>query len=261
MDTLIVIPARWASSRFPGKPLADILGKPMIQRVYEQASLAHCTNHVVVATDDLRIANAVKKFGGNFLMTSPSHPSGTDRVVEVAEKIKAKIYINVQGDEPLINPEDIDCLAEALHSDTSSEITTLCYKISYEEALNPNNVKLIMTHTGQVLYFSRNPIPYSVNAPQKRDYLKHIGIYAYRASLLDRYKNLPKSDLEASERLEQLRLLQADIPIRSLCTKRTGPSVDTPENLKEVIRILSKQQAEGPMIPSKKTEIRLKAGA
>jgi 3-deoxy-D-manno-octulosonate 8-phosphate phosphatase (KDO 8-P phosphatase) len=246
MQIIIVIPARYQSSRFPGKPLADILGKPMIQHVYERACLATCTDRVIVATDDQRIADAVKGFGGEVMMTSPHHPSGTDRVVEVAQRVAADIYINVQGDEPLIRPADIDFLAEDLVKDPSCDVTTLCHPISIKEALDPNTVKLIRSHRGNALYFSRNPIPYiSEHAGLSNVYFKHVGVYAYRAAVLARYQQLPDSDLEKWERLEQLRLLQADFTIKTVQTYATGPGVDTPNCLKRVIEIMAREQTYG----------------
>ena len=240
MRILIVIPARYNSSRFPGKPLADIHGKPMIQHVYERSLQASCTGHVVVATDDQRIADAVAGFGGEGMMTSPDHPSGTDRVVEVSYSIEADIYINVQGDEPMIRPDDIDRLAQAMIDDPSFEVGTLYHHIPTEEALDANKVKMIVSHTGKVLYFSRGLIPYASHSGGPPEYLKHIGIYGYRRSVLKKYNHLPLSDLENRERLEQLRLLQSDIPIRAIRTSRTGPGVDTPACLETVKKMMAR---------------------
>jgi 3-deoxy-manno-octulosonate cytidylyltransferase (CMP-KDO synthetase) len=249
MKIIIVIPARYQSSRFPGKPLADILGKSMIQHVYERSCLATCTDRVIVATDDQRIAGVVHGFGGEVMMTSPDHPSGTDRVVEVAKRVPADIYINVQGDEPLIRPADIDRLADALINDTSCDVATLCHPISVKEALDLNSVKLITSHSGRAIYFSRYPIPYiSENLDIGNVYFKHIGVYGYRADVLARYKQLPESDLEQWERLEQLRLLQADIAIKAVRTHPTGPGVDTPACLKRVVEIMAREQQYGPAL-------------
>jgi 3-deoxy-manno-octulosonate cytidylyltransferase (CMP-KDO synthetase) len=241
MTVLIVIPARYNSSRFPGKPLVDIHGKPMIQHVYERSCLANCTDSVLVATDDLRIAKTVKGFGGDVIMTSPEHPSGTDRVVEVSHSIKADIYINVQGDEPLIRPEDIDLLARTMKNDRSCQVGTLCHPIPVAEALDANTVKLILSHSGNVLYFSRLPIPYVTNSGYQPEYLKHIGIYGYRSEVLVKYKDLPRSNLENLERLEQLRLLESDYSIKAVKTSRTGPGVDTPACLEKVKRIMARE--------------------
>lgn len=240
MKIVIVIPARYQSSRFPGKPLADIHGKPMIQHVYERSCQAGCSDRVVVATDDRRIADAVTGFGGEVIMTASDHPSGTDRVVEVSRLIRADIYINVQGDEPLIRPDDIDLLAQSMVADPSCQVGTLCHQIPIQEALDANTVKMIVSHTGSVLYFSRGLIPYSSNSAYPPEYIKHIGIYAYRAGILAKYNTLPLSALENRERLEQLRLLEADLPIKAVRTTRTGPGVDTPACLEKVKRIIAR---------------------
>ncbi len=249
MKIVIVIPARYQSSRFPGKPLANILGKPMIQHVYERSCLATCASRILVATDDRRIADVVEGFGGEVMMTDPDHPSGTDRVVEVARRIPADIYVNVQGDEPLIRPADIDRLAHALVHCGSVDVATLCHPISVKEALDLNTVKLIKSHNDNALYFSRNPIPYvSEQTKVANVYWKHIGVYAYRSKLLSRYNELPESDLEQWECLEQLRLLQADIAIKAVPTHPTGPGVDTPACLKRVIEIMAREQTYGPTL-------------
>lgn len=241
MLILIVIPSRYNSSRFPGKSLADIHGKPMIQHVYERACQAGCSDRVVVATDDRRIADKVAGFGGEVMMTAPDHPSGTDRVVEVSQRIRADIYINVQGDEPLIRPDDINLLARTMVDDPSCQVGTLCHPIAIEEAMNTNTVKMIVSHTGSVLYFSRGLIPYISGTAYQPEYLKHIGIYAFRAEVLAKYMLLPSSDLENREKLEQLRLLQSDIPIKAVRTSRTGPGVDTPACLERVKKIMARE--------------------
>lgn len=244
MKIVIVIPARYQSSRFPGKPLADIHGKPMIQHVYERSCQAGCSDRVVVATDDRRIADAVTGFGGEVIMTASDHPSGTDRVVEVSRLIRADIYINVQGDEPLIRPDDIDLLAQSMVADPSCQVGTLCHQIPIQEALDANTVKMIVSHTGSVLYFSRGLIPYSSNSAYPPEYIKHIGIYAYRARVLAKYNTLPLSALENRERLEQLRLLEADLPIKAVRTTRNGPGVDTPACLEKVKRIMAREYSK-----------------
>lgn len=156
----LVIPARYGSSRLPGKPLADLLGKPMIQWVYEKAQQVPSAQTVVVATDDERIVNAVRAFGGNVVITSPHHPSGTDRLVEVMGQVEADVYINLQGDEPLVRPTDLEQLAQGMLSDPSVDVGTLYHSIDDEEAQNPNAVKVVLGHAGNALYFSRSPIPY-----------------------------------------------------------------------------------------------------
>ncbi len=216
----------------------------MIQHVYERSRKARCTDHVLVATDDQRIADAVVGFGGEVMMTSPDHPSGTDRVAEVSFSIEADIYINVQGDEPMIRPADIDKLAQAMIEDPSSAVGTLCHPIPLEEALDANKVKMTISHTGKVLYFSRGLIPYVAHSACQPEYLKHIGIYGYRRNVLRKYNLLPMSDLENGERLEQLRLLQSDVPIRAIRTSRTGPGVDTPACLERVRKLMARDCRE-----------------
>ncbi|MGE8458267.1 MAG: 3-deoxy-manno-octulosonate cytidylyltransferase, partial [Pseudomonas alloputida] len=186
----IVIPARYGSTRLPGKPLAEIAGKPMIQHVYERALLVPNAQIVVVATDDERIAQAVRSFGGNCVMTSPNHPSGTDRLSEVMAEIDADIYINLQGDEPLVRPTDIEKLAEGMLADKSVSIGTLCHTIDSAEASNPNTVKVVLATNGNALYFSRSPIPFPRES-EAATYLKHVGVYAYRRKVLAEYKSLP----------------------------------------------------------------------
>jgi 3-deoxy-D-manno-octulosonate cytidylyltransferase len=239
MRILIVIPSRYGSSRFPGKPLADIHGKPMVQHVYERSCQSRCAHDVIVATDDLRIAHAVAGFGGKSIMTAIEHVSGTDRVVEVARRIKADIYINVQGDEPLIRPGDIDLLAQTMIDDPDCAVGTLCYPISIQEALDANTVKMIVSRTGNVLYFSRGLIPYISNSSYSSNYLRHIGIYGYRADVLEKFNSLPVSALENREKLEQLRLLESDIPIKAVRTSPAGPGVDTPACLERVRKIMA----------------------
>jgi 3-deoxy-manno-octulosonate cytidylyltransferase (CMP-KDO synthetase) len=244
MKVLIVIPARYRSSRFPGKPLADIHGKTMIQHVYEKARMARKASRVIVATDDLRIFSVVRNFGGEVIMTSPDHLNGTDRVIEVAEKIKGDIFINVQGDEPLIRPEDIDTLIEKMLVNKNCKVTTLCHAVSEEEAQNPNVVKVIRSGAGKALYFSRRLIPYVRENDTQTKYLKHIGIYGYTAEILAEYKKLPYSHLEHLEKLEQLRLIEAGITIDIMETDRVAQGVDTPEDLEIVKQLITNQLDE-----------------
>lgn len=238
MKTYIVIPARYRSSRFPGKPLADLAGKPMIQHVYDRCSLSQKASRVIVATDDLRIFNTVKKFGGEVVMTSQEHQTGTDRVVEVAEKYSADIFINVQGDEPLIRPEEIDLLIDRMVAHPTCMVATLCHSVLEQDALNPNVVKVIRSVCGQALYFSRQPIPYNSENDPNFKYLKHVGVYGYRCQVLSEYKKLPYSHLEHAEKLEQLRLMEAGIPIDVLETDWTGQGVDTPDDLEIVKKLM-----------------------
>lgn len=241
----IVIPARYGSTRLPGKPLADILGKPMVQHVYERACQVPGVHAVLVATDDARVAAAVGEFGGECVMTSPDHPSGTDRLAEVMGKVDADIYINLQGDEPLVRPEDIAKLSAGMLQDASVQVGTLCHAIDADEAINPNSVKAVLAANGDALYFSRSPIPY----PRDEDvatYLKHVGVYAYRREVLAAYASLPQPMVEQAEKLEQLRLLTAGIRIRAFEVAPTGPGVDTPECLARVRALMAGKQPVSP---------------
>jgi 3-deoxy-D-manno-octulosonate 8-phosphate phosphatase (KDO 8-P phosphatase) len=235
----IVIPARYASTRLPGKPLADILGKPMVQHVYERAMQVPQAQTVLVATDDAKVADAVHAFGGRCVMTSPDHPSGTDRLAEVMTQVDADIYINLQGDEPLVRPEDISRLAEGMWADASVQVGTLCHAISADEANNPNMVKVVLATNGDALYFSRSPIPYARDGGDVARYLKHVGIYAYRKDVLAKYATLPQPMMELAEKLEQLRLLAAGMKIRAFEVDPTGPGVDTPECLERVRALMA----------------------
>ncbi len=238
MSVIAIIPSRYASTRLPGKPLADICGKPMIQHVYERVRSVSLFDDVIVATDDDRIAVAVRAFGGHVCMTSPDCPSGSDRILEAAERYPADIYINVQGDEPLIEPSVIERLVLEMQRDPDLQMATLCYPVSVEKAQDPNLVKVVCAHNGNALYFSRSPIPYPRKGGISPQYFGHLGMYAYRRGLLMLFNQLPSSPLENTEKLEQLRVLQAGITIRVLQTEAMGPGVDTPEDLEEVRRIM-----------------------
>ena len=229
----IVIPARHGSTRLPGKPLVDILGKPMVQHVYERALQVPQVHVVLVATDDERIAAAVRAFGGHCLMTSPDHLSGTDRLVEVMGQVDAEMYINLQCDEPLVRPGDIAMLAAGMWADSSLQVGTLCHSISREEANNPNTVKVVLATNGDALYFSRALLPY----PRDHEvacYIKHVGVYAYRREVLAAYGELPQPMIEQAEKLEQLRLLAAGQRIRTFEIAPSGPGVDTLKCLEQV---------------------------
>lgn len=243
MKFLGIIPARYASTRFPGKPLADINGKPMIQKVYEQASKA--LDQVWVATDDSRIENCVKNFGGNVIMTSPNHQSGTDRIAEAAIQINKKlnedfdIVINIQGDEPFIQAEQIKSLQNCfLNPDT--EIATLIKSISItDEIFDTNKVKVVTGKDKKALYFSRSPIPFlrgenKENWLNKHTFYKHIGMYAYRYKVLMKITKLTQSTLELSESLEQLRWLENGYWIQTEITEHESIGIDTPEDLERV---------------------------
>lgn len=234
----IVIPARYGSTRLPGKPLAEILGKPMVQHVYERAMQVPNVQAVVVATDDPRIMETVRAFGGQCLMTSADHPSGTDRLTEVMGQLDAEIYINLQCDEPLVRPEDIAKLASGMWLDPSVQVGTLCHRIPAEEASIPHTVKVVVTANGDALYFSRSPIPFDCTSGSAC-YFKHVGIYAYRREVLAAYADLPRPMIEQAEKLEQLRLLAAGFRIRVFEVAPVGPGVDTPRCL-EAVRELMK---------------------
>jgi len=232
-----IIPARYASTRFPGKPLAVLQGKPMVQWVYERVQSSEVCD-LAVATDDDRIADCVCGFGGKVVMTSPDHASGTDRCGEAARSMNPSdndVIINIQGDEPLISPREIHLLASAFE-DRSVQIATLVNPFQDEGLLhNPNVVKVVKAKNGNVLYFSRLPIPYlRENATPPKNYFRHIGIYAYRYGALKEIVKLPTSELENSEKLEQLRWLENGYTIRALECDYQGIGVDTPEDLKNV---------------------------
>lgn len=241
MSMIAVIPSRYASTRLPGKPLVDICGKPMVQHVYERVRRVSLFDEVLVATDNERIANVVEAFGGAACMTSPDCPSGSDRLIEVAKSHPADVYVNVQGDEPLVEPASIEKLARAMLDDPSLQMGTLCYPISAEQAQNPNLVKVVRAHNGNALYFSRSPIPFPRSGGIAPQYFGHLGMYAYRREFLMNFGSLPYSPLENTEKLEQLRVLQAGIAIRVLEVEATGPGVDTPEDLEAVRRILTEK--------------------
>lgn len=238
MKSVIVIPARYSSTRLPGKPLADILGKPMIQHVYERALNVPAVDAVIVATDDQRVVDAVQRFGGRAMMTSPDHASGTDRMVEVMNQFPADLYVNLQGDEPLVRPEDVGLLVSGMHTYPDIQVGTLCHPISAEEALNPNCVKVVLGRNGEALYFSRAPIPYPRQS-ETASYLKHVGVYAFRKEILANYAQMQRPMLEKTEMLEQLRLIYAGIRITVFKVEPTGPGVDTPECLEKVRAIIN----------------------
>ncbi|RMQ47719.1 3-deoxy-manno-octulosonate cytidylyltransferase [Pseudomonas cichorii] len=240
----IVIPARYASTRLPGKPLADIAGKPMVQHVYERALQTGIADTVVIATDDQRVADAARSFGATCVMTSAEHPSGTDRLAEVMGQIDADIYVNLQGDEPLVRPADIVTLVSGMRADPSVQVGTLCHPIDSAEAGNPNTVKVVLADNGNALYFSRSPIPYPRDG-EVATYLKHVGVYAYRREVLASYSGLTQPMIEHAEKLEQLRLLTAGFCIRAWVVEPTGPGVDTPECLEKVRALMAGQELPG----------------
>ncbi len=239
MKILAVIPARYDSTRFPGKPLADINGKPMIQHVYERVKESKLVDKVLVATDDERISDAVKFFGGKVVMTSKKHESGTDRICEVINSIKCDIVVNVQGDEPGINPKDIDKAIKPLLKDKKINISTLAIRIANGIDLkDENKVKVVFDKNNFALYFSRNYIPFDrdhINNVQKDNFYKHIGLYVYRRKFLLDLKKLKPSALEKLEKLEQLRFLDNGEKIKVIITDRESLSIDTPSDLKNFI--------------------------
>ena len=244
MRIVAVIPARYHSTRLPAKPLVDIEGKPMIAHVYERAKKAKRLDDVIVATDDERIKDVVEGFGGKAFMTSATCASGSDRLLEVAKTEIADIYINIQGDEPLLDPNAIDLLAEAMSVAHPPSVATLCYRVSSKRALDPNLVKIVLSNDGYALYFSRSPIPYDRDQKGVCPYFAHIGIYAYTREALEFFGSLPPSPLEEIEKLEQLRLLQAGRRIRVIETSPFGPGVDTEEDLAVVRQIMRGERSE-----------------
>ncbi|NOZ35963.1 MAG: 3-deoxy-manno-octulosonate cytidylyltransferase [Chlorobi bacterium] len=245
MKILGIIPARYASTRFPGKPLADIKGKTMIQRVYE--NISHFLDEIIIATDNTLIAEEVKNFGGNVVMTSENHKSGTDRcaealsVIEKVNNISYDIVINVQGDEPFLHKEHLIKLT-ACFNDSETEIATLIKKIGFnEDIFNPNKPKVIFNKNRQAIYFSRSPIPYLRNFEKNEwhihhNFYKHIGIYAYRSDILKKITTLPVSGLEIAEALEQNRWLENGFKIKIDITEKESMSIDTPEDLEQFVK-------------------------
>lgn len=237
-----VLPARWGSTRFPGKPLHPIAGKPLIQHVWERCRECSLLDEILVATDDERILRAVEGFGGKAVMTSPEHPTGTDRIAEALHSAPQATHIlNIQGDEPLIDPGLIDRLAETMAADPSLDMATAANPLDPgDPAVNdPNVVKVVIALDGRALYFSRSPLPYFRNAVPGLPVLRHKGIYAYSRSFLERFVSWPPSPLEQAESLEQLRALENGASIKVLLTNDTSPGVDTPEQAREIERLLS----------------------
>ena len=240
MKVLGIIPARYDSSRFPGKPLVDLKGKTMIQRVYEGAQLSHMIDTLVVATDDQRIVTEVQRFGGNVLLTKSSHQSGTDRCAEVLENYPGyDIVINIQGDEPLVSAEQLDALLDAF-TDSTTKIATLVHpEVSQDDLVNPNRIKVLENALQQAIYFSRSALPnmhYSKSATFP--WLRHIGLYAYRASVLAELSQLTPCLLEQAESLEQLRWLYNGFPIKLIRTTIETPNIDVPEDVQKVLPFL-----------------------
>lgn len=238
MKVIVVIPARYESSRFPGKPLAMILDKPMIQWVYEGVSRAKCIDQTYVATDDKRIFDCVLSFGGQAVMTGQCR-CGTDRVYEVAKNINCDAVINVQGDEPLVRADDIDALVNIFHQEKNTQMVTLINQINDDKDIDdPNNVKAVIDLLGNALYFSRSRIPYCGRNDDITPYYKHIGIYGYRKGFLEKFVQLDESPNERVEKLEQMRALDNGFRIRTIKTDYRSIGVDSPEDLKQVERAI-----------------------
>jgi 3-deoxy-manno-octulosonate cytidylyltransferase (CMP-KDO synthetase) len=246
MRVVAVIPARYASQRLPAKPLADICGKPMVQRVYERAARARRVDDALVATDDARIETAVRSFGGKAVMTPASLQSGTDRIAFVAKELDADIVVNVQGDEPLIEPAMID-EAVAVVAESDALVGTLVKKIeSQAELFNPNVVKVALGANGNCLYFSRSPIPFGRDLQndewlKHHTFYKHFGVYAFRRDLLLRFPTMAPTPLERAEKLEQLRILEHGFAIKAAVTTHDSIPVDTAEDLERVRMMYAKQ--------------------
>ncbi len=238
MKVAVIIPSRYQSSRFMGKPLADVLGKPMIQHVYERVLQSKSASLAAVATDDRRIFEAVEKFGGRVVLTSPDHATGTDRIAEAAGKLGLAgedIVVNIQGDQPTFEPAQIDEVAKPLLEDSTIDFSTLIYRIRRaEEITDPNAVKVAFDRNHFALYFSRSTIPFVRDRGKAADYWKHHGIYAYRMSFLSVFTRLPQGALENLEALEQLRALEHGYRIKVVETPYDSIEVDTPRDLERV---------------------------
>ncbi len=254
MKISAIIPARYGSTRFEGKPLADILGKPMIQYVYEGVRQSKWIDEVIVATDDQRIEEVVQSFGGIAAMTSPTHFTGTDRVAEVARKLKSEIVVNVQGDEPLIKGNIIDKAIQPLMGDETLQLSTLMTRIEeVRDWLNPHIVKVVVDQKNFALYFSRSPIPFprelqigrlesnpfGTSRPLPKKVFKHIGVYVFRRKFLLQFSKMKQTPLEKLEKLEQLRALENGYRIKVNLVDYEPLSVDTPEDLQKVITYFS----------------------
>lgn len=241
MKTIGVIPARWASTRLEGKVLADIGGKPMIQHVWERSRKCRLLEDVWIACDDERVMKAAKAFGAKAVMTDPALPSGTDRIAAAVKDAPVDVIVNIQGDEPLIDPKVIEALVKAMHADPECPMATVIKAIAGEEELNnPNVVKAVVDSQGYALYFSRVAIPYNRDGRPLKEikYFKHLGIYAYRKSFLKIWETLSPSPLEKTEKLEQLRVLESGYSIKTVETDAQTIGVDTPEDLEHVRRLI-----------------------
>ena len=242
-EIIIVIPARYGSTRLPGKPLVPLAGTPMIQRVYERAKLSKLATRVIVATDDERIVKAVDGFGGEARMTRPDHRTGTERVAEVAAHMDGQVFVNVQGDEPLLNPEVVDAAIAALLEEPPASIATVATPIRLPaDIMDPNVVKTVLDFDDNALYFSRAPIPWVRDSAGKIEvqHLKHLGLYVFQRDALLEYPTLPQGTLEKIEQLEQLRWLENGWKIRVAEVEHDSVSVDVPEDVARVEKLLQK---------------------
>jgi 3-deoxy-manno-octulosonate cytidylyltransferase (CMP-KDO synthetase) len=242
-----IIPARYGSSRFPGKILVNVCGKPMIQRVYEHSRRSQMLDDLLVATDDSRIYDCVINFGGKAIMTGKNHQSGTDRIAEVLEKLDSDIVVNIQGDQPLFDPEMINEAVWPMIDNPEIKMSTLKIKIEENEYFDPSVVKVVTDTAGFALYFSRSLLPFPAEA-KKIDVYEHIGLYVYQKDFLLKISKMPQTPLEKIEKLEQLRVLENGFKILVVETKsdRTaGISIDTPDDLKKVEEILNHQPSAG----------------
>jgi len=246
MDVIGVIPARYSSTRFAGKVLVDISGKPMIQHVWERARKSLLLEEIIIACDDQRVAEAARSFGAKVAITSKDHASGTDRIIEVINPLEVKIVINIQGDEPLIHPTMIDAVAQALLDEPVVSMATIMKRLKDPQEINdPNVVKVVVDKDSFALYFSRSPIPCLAQNSKVESpvYYKHIGLYGYTKDFLFTYRNLPISSLEKTECLEQLRVLEEGFRIKVLETKYDTVGIDTPQDLEKLKLYLEKEGA------------------
>jgi len=237
-----IIPARWSSTRFPGKPLHSIAGKPLLRHVWGQVSTATEIDAVIVATDDMRIAEVAFDWGAEVALTSPHHASGTDRIAEVAAKLSDAAYIiNIQGDEPLINPNLINRFVRELRNNPKLEMVTAAHRFTHRtDVISPHQVKVVLDRFGNALYFSRSPIPFRQDRSKQQKYLRHQGIYGYTRDLLLRFVRWKPSQLERAEGLEQLRALENGVTVHVLVTKHGSPGVDTPQDAKALEQKLAR---------------------
>jgi len=242
-NVVVVIPARYGATRLPGKPLVQLAGKPMIQRVYERAKLARTAARVIVATDDERIRQAVEAFGGEARMTRADHRTGTERVAEVAAHVDGDVFVNVQGDEPLLDPMAVDTAINALLEEPQAEVATVATPIKTPaDIMDPNVVKTVLDFDGNALYFSRAPIPWVRDTASKIQvrHLKHLGLYVFQREALLEYPTLPQGELERIEQLEQLRWMENGVKIRVAEVEHDAVSVDVPEDVARVEKLLQK---------------------